>query len=199
MLAAAPDDLSRRIAAALGLDRCRSVTLTLRVNDLATITVEQFVTVEQMGRLAEVLETNEYVVVRRDGGEAMGTLKRKLIEEAEPKEEPPNDSEVRDLLARVYGGGDDAVKAVGEFMTHRAAILDSITRTFAEHAWIPVSERIPPHFTRVLAFVACPLHEHHNAIGFVGSLGLWSLDELHEDGAEVTHWMPFPAGPTDAK
>lgn len=66
MISTPPDDLSRRITAALGMERCHSMTLKMEVNCLTTITAEQFATVEQMGRLVDVLETNEYVVVRRD-------------------------------------------------------------------------------------------------------------------------------------
>jgi len=61
--------------------------------------------------------------------------------------------------------------------------------------WIPVSERLPDRYTRVLAFVDCQPHEHPHAIGFIGSLGVWSLDELHEPLAEITHWMPLPEPP----
>ena len=62
-------------------------------------------------------------------------------------------------------------------------------------AWIPVSERLPPPYIRVLAFVSCQAHEHAHAIGFIGSLRMWSLDELHEPSAEITHWMPLPEPP----
>ena len=65
--------------------------------------------------------------------------------------------------------------------------------------WIPVSERLPKRYTRVLVWVRCDSHEHPHGIGFIGSMGLWSLDELHEPSAEITHWMPLPAPPTDAK
>jgi cytochrome P450 len=59
----------------------------------------------------------------------------------------------------------------------------------------PVGERLPDRYVRVLAFVKCEPHEHPHSIGFIGSLGLWSLDELHEPSAEITHWMPLPEPP----
>ena len=65
--------------------------------------------------------------------------------------------------------------------------------------WIPVSERLPKRYARVLVWVRCDSHEHPHGIGFIGSTGLWSLDELHEPWAEITHWMPLPAPPTHAK
>jgi hypothetical protein len=64
-----------------------------------------------------------------------------------------------------------------------------------ERRWTPVGERLPDRYVRVLAFVKCEPHEHPHAIGFIGSLGLWSLDELHEPSAEITHWMPLPEPP----
>jgi hypothetical protein len=64
-----------------------------------------------------------------------------------------------------------------------------------ERRWIPVGERLPDRYVRVLAFVKCEPREHPHAIGFIGSLGLWSLDELHEPSAEITHWMPLPEPP----
>ena len=86
---------------------------------------------------------------------------------------------MKDFHIRIRNGGDDAINAVSELITH----------------WIPVSERLPPPYIRVLAFVSCQAHEHAHAIGFIGSLGMWSLDELHEPSAEITHWMPLPEPP----
>jgi hypothetical protein len=86
---------------------------------------------------------------------------------------------MKDLLITIYGGGEEAVEAASRLMPQ----------------WIPVSERLPDRYTRVLAFVDCQPHEHSHAIGFIGSLGVWSLDELHEPSAEITHWMPLPEPP----
>lgn len=90
---------------------------------------------------------------------------------------------MKDYDRRIRQGGDDAIAALSEYV---AAI---------EPRWIPVEERLPDRYIRVLAFVKCEPHEHPHAIGFVGSLGLWSLDELHEPSAVVTHWMPLPEPP----
>jgi hypothetical protein len=64
-----------------------------------------------------------------------------------------------------------------------------------EGQWISVGERLPERYIRVLAFVKCEPYEHPHTIGFVGSNGAWSLDELHEPSAEITHWMRLPEPP----
>ena len=62
-------------------------------------------------------------------------------------------------------------------------------------AWIPVGDRLPA------------LHEHvigwqqgwaRSAEVWRGSKGQW-LGGDFEPADEVSHWMPFPAPPTDAK
>jgi hypothetical protein len=54
-----------RLAAALGLERCRMATITLGVNEVVMIKAEQYAEVNQLTRMAAELETNEYVVITR--------------------------------------------------------------------------------------------------------------------------------------
>ena len=82
--------------------------------------------------------------------------------------------------------------------TLKRRIIEDMEPTEYELArrWIPVEERLPERYIRVLAWVKCDPHEHPHGIGFIGSMGFWSLDELrHDPSAEVTHWMPLPEPP----
>jgi hypothetical protein len=55
-----------RLAAALGLERCRRATISLGVDELVMIKAEQYAEVNQLTRMSVELETNEYVVITRD-------------------------------------------------------------------------------------------------------------------------------------
>jgi len=55
-----------RLAAALGLERCRSATISLGVDEVVTITAQQYAEVDQLTRMAVEIETNDYVVITRD-------------------------------------------------------------------------------------------------------------------------------------
>ena len=91
---------------------------------------------------------------------------------------------MKDFDRRIRQGGDDAIEALTEYVA------------MFEPKWIPVEERLPERYIRVLAWVKCDPHEHPHGIGFIGSMGFWSLDELrHDPSAEVTHWMPLPEPP----
>jgi hypothetical protein len=54
-----------RLAAALGLERCRSATISLGVDEVVTIRAQQYAEVNQLTRMAAELETNDYVVITR--------------------------------------------------------------------------------------------------------------------------------------
>jgi hypothetical protein len=54
-----------RLAAALGLERCRSATISLGVDEVVMIRAQQYAEVNQLTRMAAELETNEYVVITR--------------------------------------------------------------------------------------------------------------------------------------
>jgi len=55
-----------RLAAALGLERCRRATITLGFDEVVMVTAEQYAEADQLNRVSHELETNEYVVVTRD-------------------------------------------------------------------------------------------------------------------------------------
>lgn len=65
--------------------------------------------------------------------------------------------------------------------------------------WIPVTERMPEEWTKVLVFARC----HPDADGFVqtsvyiGIPGKWRVTWNHTllDDNVVTHWMPLPEPP----
>lgn len=67
-------------------------------------------------------------------------------------------------------------------------------------AWIPVTERLPEKGVPVIGWFPgathsfeCALNEH-DGVWCEWGTGIY----LYED-ERPTHWMPFPAGPTDAK
>jgi len=80
----------------------------------------------------------------------------------------------------------DMVREVGEHVTARIAELEAAQR------WIPVSERLPEPYTRVLACIKSGYMEvdymYSEPIVDVGSADFNSLDN-------VTHWMPLPQPP----
>ena len=65
--------------------------------------------------------------------------------------------------------------------------------------WIPVRERLPEPGVRVLIF--CPLAEPNEvAAAVLRHEGMWRMDDGEVYGeTEPTHWMPFPAPPTNGK
>lgn len=73
MALTAPNDAGRRIVAALGLERCRSMTLRMSLNDFVTVTAEQYADERSLDALATELETNEYALVPK---EQAGELER---------------------------------------------------------------------------------------------------------------------------
>jgi hypothetical protein len=81
--------------------------------------------------------------------------------------------------------------SVGEVLAKGIA---DIIRIAAEPDWIPVVERLPPDRTVVLAWSGKRV-----AFGYISD-GNW-IDTLYgwviPNGP--THWMPFPAPPTDGK
>ena len=54
-----------RLAAALGLERCRKATITLGVDEVVMVRAEQYAEVDQLTRMSFELETNDYVVITR--------------------------------------------------------------------------------------------------------------------------------------
>lgn len=66
----------RRLVDALGLQHVRSLRLSMELDSAVSIVTEQFVTGDQLGRLAAELETKEWVLVPRDEWERANAPKR---------------------------------------------------------------------------------------------------------------------------
>jgi hypothetical protein len=101
---------------------------------------------------------------------------------------------MKDLAIRVYGGGDDAVRAVEEYLGCREQIVEQVSQAFAKQGWIPVSERMPEEDEDVLVFTKDSQPEMH--VASLDEDGIWYPS--HGDGWEfpdVTHWMPLPEPP----
>lgn len=63
MAVVANNEYVRRIAAALGLERCRSAMLRMATGEIVTVVAEQFVDAAALAGLATELETHEYALV----------------------------------------------------------------------------------------------------------------------------------------
>lgn len=65
MAIAVPSPLIPRLAEALGLDanRCRSIDLHLRADDVLTVSTVQYIDEEQADRVIKVMQSAEYVLV----------------------------------------------------------------------------------------------------------------------------------------
>jgi hypothetical protein len=101
---------------------------------------------------------------------------------------------MRDFLITIHNGGDEAVAAVQRMGDDWRLQLEQAAAE-VERLWIPVDERLPE------------LHEHvigwqqgwaRAAEVWLGANGQW-LGGDFEPADEVSHWMPLPAPPTDAK
>jgi hypothetical protein len=64
-----------RIVDALGLKYVRSLRLSMELNSVVAIVTEQYVTGDQLERLAGELETKEWVLVPRDEWERSNAAK----------------------------------------------------------------------------------------------------------------------------
>jgi len=60
------DIAAARICDSLGLKNVRSLSLSMAVDDLTMVTATQYVTGDQFNRLADELETRQYVLVPKD-------------------------------------------------------------------------------------------------------------------------------------
>jgi hypothetical protein len=72
-----------RLAAALGLERCRSATISLGVDEVVMIRAQQYAEVNQLTRMAAELETNEYVVITRHEYDKLKAEARPFADAAE--------------------------------------------------------------------------------------------------------------------
>lgn len=126
----------------------------------------------------------------------MGWLKRRIIEDMEPKQEPPMSARER-LFEIVYAGGEDAVTALHDYLESRAEMVDRVTDAFVKPRWIPVGERLPEIGVSVLCSSPERLGDDWVWIGQREEYD-WYFPGANEMGTP-THWMPLPAPPTDAK
>ena len=64
-----------RIVEALGLKYVRSLRFSMEVDSVVAVVTEQYVTENQLGRLAAELETKNWVLVPRDEWERLNAAK----------------------------------------------------------------------------------------------------------------------------
>lgn len=100
------------------------------------------------------------------------------------------------VLVAVYGGGDDAVAAVTEYLNQRGEMVDRITEVFAATRWIPVTERLPVEGEPVLACwfrrkdsMACAMIRNLN-----GKV-CWTPSDQWAECDPPLAWMPLPEPP----
>jgi hypothetical protein len=155
----------------------------------------------------------------------MGYIKRRWIEEMQPKEEPPVDivSRIEALLANTPAAEieefevtrclrdcrDEIIAAracaemmlqgTGQPLAERMAkrVLDDITDAFAGvPQWIPVSERLPEDYDMVIL-----TDSDWVTFGcWSAGCGYWNVREDAEANGprpleRFTHWMPLPEPP----
>ena len=100
---------------------------------------------------------------------------------------------MKDFDIRIRNGGDEAAGAVNELMAELQRRLLDLQASMPQ--WIPVTERLPEVHEHVIGW------QHgwaRTAEVWRGSKGQW-LGGDFEPADEVTHWMPLPAPPADAK
>jgi hypothetical protein len=100
---------------------------------------------------------------------------------------------MKDFDIRIRNGGDDAAAAVNEYV---AELELENERLRLVPRWIPVTERLPEAKTSVLA------HSTESGVLLAAHWdGGWRVLSaagiIRYDG--VTHWMPWPAPPTESK
>ena len=91
-----------------------------------------------------------------------------------------------------YETGLDADDCFRDLMVYVKGLVARIAELEAAQRWIPVSERLPEPYTRVLACIKSGYMEvdymYSEPIVDVGIADFNSLDN-------VTHWMPLPPSP----
>ena len=100
-----------------------------------------------------------------------------------------------ELVARIYAGGDDAVKAIRDYATECKAYCRSLVAVAksVQPRWIPVDERLPEEGEQVIVWMPdCP---HHPCGMDMGSCmtDSWGVSWMVSGGRSAfpTHWMPL--------
>ena len=98
---------------------------------------------------------------------------------------------MKNLLITIHNGGEEAVRAVQEYLDLRQSMVEQVSDTFAGvQKWISVSDRMPEDGKVVLAW-----NRNRAVFGYARD-GQW-IDTLY--GWVVpngpTHWMPLPEPP----
>ena len=101
---------------------------------------------------------------------------------------------MKDLLAVIYGGGDEAVQAAQQI-----AGLSEVVPEDDEPRWIPIEEQWPKHLSDVLVAYKCGKYVRIGVGEFDGTTvndeGITIPYFKGIGGFEVTHWMPLPEPP----
>ena len=89
-----------------------------------------------------------------------------------------------------------------EWLDQKAEIetlRSEIARLREERRWVPVGERLPEKFERVLLYDPTipnfPRSNTHVVIGYFRGFDDWISPWCCPDGRGPTHWMPLPSGP----
>lgn len=105
---------------------------------------------------------------------------------------PDNYQEDSELMREAADAIEELSRAQEQWINQeRNALLKSIPK------WIPVTERLPENFKRVLIAVNLPGHEPVQLDTCFHDYGEIYLDGGYEFFTEVTHWMPLPAPPKE--
>jgi dipeptidyl aminopeptidase/acylaminoacyl peptidase len=99
-------------------------------------------------------------------------------------------------FAAVSPSAGDSASMLHYCVTHAA---DEIEHLRAERQWIPVTERLPDVDATVLVAIETPSGRHVSFLSRHRQDGFWTHADGDIDEINVTHWMPLPAPPTDAK
>jgi len=109
---------------------------------------------------------------------------------------------MKDLLATVYAGGDEAVAAVErigkDWREQLEQAASEIERLRGERRWIPVSERLPGPETFAIVATKDGVCEALYGLGGIESPNdppYWNVNDYGE--VWPTHWMPLPRPPPE--
>lgn len=107
---------------------------------------------------------------------------------------------MKDFDIRIRNGGDDAIAAVSEYVAEQERLISQVESMLQRacdrqwREWISVSDMLPKEGESVIAAV----RDRARELYWNGRQWVYPASGEREDGG-VTHWMPLPAPPTDAK